>query len=216
MEKIKKRFTEICDEKNPEKKIGFTRVCDFKFNENGEYHILRPEMEDKKLLENGVFSLKLFTKKYFSPLKVLKNKVLPLKPTNCIVRIEDPIIVTWFNLNDEVHREDGPAHIVYPEVTKGGGHGMLEIWYKNGKIHRENEPAIISEGGYYRYIETGEIASTYSPTKTWYLDGKVHRADGPARIEGEGNGWRRTWFENDKKIKEEVKYIGQEFQVNFF
>ena len=215
MEEIKKRATE-CWNNTGTKRIGITWVCDFHFDENGKYNIIRPEIEDKKLLENEVFSLKLFTKKHFSPLKVLKSKVLPFKPTNCIVRIECPITVIWYNLDGEVHREDGPAHIVYPKVTKGGGHGMLEIWYKNGKTHREDGPAVVSEGGYYRYIETGEIASTYSPTKTWYLDGKVHRADGPARIEGEGDGWRRTWFEHDKKIKEEVQYIGQEFQVNFF
>ena len=215
MENIKKRLTE-CWNDTGTKRIGITEVCDFQFDENGTYHILRPKIEDKKLLENGTFSLRLFTKKYFSPLKVLKNKVLPFQPTNCIIRIEDSTTVVWFNLDDEAHREDGPAHIRYPSIRKGGENGLLEIWYKNGKIHREDGPALICEGGSYKNLKTGEISSKYSPVKTWYLNGEEHKSDGPAKVEGEGNGWRRTWFEFGKKIKEEVKYTNQDLQINFF
>jgi hypothetical protein len=42
-------------------------------------------------------------------------------------------IETWFDDNDEYHREDGPAK-VWPD-----GH---KVWYKHGDRHREDGPAI--------------------------------------------------------------------------
>lgn len=41
-----------------------------------------------------------------------------------------------------------------------------KIWYKNGKYHRKGEPAVIYSNG----------------TKMWYENGKLHREDGPAFI----------------------------------
>ena len=40
------------------------------------------------------------------------------------------------------------------------------FWYKKGKLHREDGPAIIWSSG----------------RKDWYKDGKYHREDGPAVI----------------------------------
>jgi hypothetical protein len=39
------------------------------------------------------------------------------------------------------------------------------MWYLNGKLHREDGPAVIEHT---------------SGTKWWYLKGKLHRKDGPA------------------------------------
>lgn len=52
----------------------------------------------------------------------------------------------WF-LNDELHREDGPA-IEYIRGSK--------LWYLNGKLHRVAGPAIKGADG----------------SKAWYLEGK--------------------------------------------
>ena len=45
----------------------------------------------------------------------------------------------WCNLDDERHRENGPAI----EWTNGS-----RIWYINGRRHRENGPAIEYADGY--------------------------------------------------------------------
>ena len=53
----------------------------------------------------------------------------------------------WY-LNDELHREDGPA-VIFTD-----GH---KEWYLNDKLHREDGPAIEHRDG----------------TKFWYLKGSV-------------------------------------------
>ena len=58
-------------------------------------------------------------------------------------------------------------------------------WYLDGKIHREDGPAI-------------ERTSRY---KAWYLDGKLHREDGPAF---EGTNGRKEWWLNNEKVDPET------------
>jgi hypothetical protein len=50
-----------------------------------------------------------------------------------------------------------------------------KYWYLNGKIHREDGPAIEGASGY----------------KVWYLKGELHREDGPA-IEWASGG--KSWY----------------------
>ena len=57
-------------------------------------------------------------------------------------------------------------------------------WYLNGKIHREDGPAIES----------------YDGSRYWYLNGKYHREDGPAVESYEGN---RYWYLNGVEYTEE-------------
>ena len=59
-----------------------------------------------------------------------------------------------------------------------------KFWYLNGKIHREDGPAIERADGY----------------KCWYLNGELHREDGPAV---EYAGGEKSWFLNDKQVTEE-------------
>jgi hypothetical protein len=54
----------------------------------------------------------------------------------------------WY-LNDELHREDGPAI----EYIRGD-----KCWYLNGKYHREDGPAVECASGYW----------------IWYLNGKEY------------------------------------------
>jgi len=53
-------------------------------------------------------------------------------------------------------------------------------WYLNGKLHREDGPAIECVDG----------------DKTWYLNGKRHRVDGPAIEASDGY---RAWYLNGKR-----------------
>jgi hypothetical protein len=79
-------------------------------------------------------------------------------------------------LRFELHRLDGPALERIDDPTM--------IWYVDGKIHRENGPAIDS------------------PKYTfWYLHDKLHREDGPA-IEYKIHPFQKVWFLYNKKVTE--------------
>ena len=54
----------------------------------------------------------------------------------------------------------------------------------NGKLHREDGPAIEYTSG----------------TKGWYLNGELHREDGPAIEQASGS---KEWWLNDKRVTEE-------------
>ena len=59
-----------------------------------------------------------------------------------------------------------------------------KYWYFNGKLHREDGPAV-------EYV---------SGTKHWYLNGERHREDGPAIEFISGN---KYWYLNGKGLTEE-------------
>lgn len=59
-------------------------------------------------------------------------------------------------------------------------------WYLNGKIHREDGPAVEWASG----------------DKKWYINGKLHREDGPAF---EGSDGTKYWYING------VEYTEDEF-----
>jgi hypothetical protein len=68
------------------------------------------------------------------------------------------------------------------KIIKGKG---VEWKLPNGKLHREDGPAIEAYGGY----------------KAWYQHGRRHREDGPA-VEGgpDGEEW---WFDGYKITREQ-------------
>jgi len=57
-------------------------------------------------------------------------------------------------------------------------------WWLNGKLHREDGPAIENSNG----------------SKMWFLNGKLHREDGPAIEYRNGD---KYWYLNGKQVKEE-------------
>ena len=65
-----------------------------------------------------------------------------------------------------------PADFTGKAITNKG-----ECYYRDGKLHRENEPAIVYRNG----------------NKIWYLDGKLHRLNGPAIDHVSGF---KSWFIN--------------------
>jgi len=58
-------------------------------------------------------------------------------------------------------------------------------WYKDGKHHREDGPAVIEPDGY----------------QEWWKDGNPHREDGPAIIDPDGTQY---WYINDNNITNDI------------
>jgi len=57
-------------------------------------------------------------------------------------------------------------------------------WYRDGRLHREDGPAIERSGG----------------TCLWYRDGRLHREDGPAIERSDGT---REWYRDGELYREE-------------
>jgi hypothetical protein len=63
------------------------------------------------------------------------------------VTVDEHSTIKWYNENNKLHREDGPA-VEWPNGDKS--------WYINDKRHREDGPAVERSNG----------------AKSWYLNGK--------------------------------------------
>ena len=64
-------------------------------------------------------------------------------------------------------------------------HYVTKEWYLNGKLHREDGPAIEELDGH----------------KEWWISGKLHREDGPAieRPDGSEEWWKNGMYFVKKK-----------------
>ena len=88
---------------------------------------------------------------------------------------------------------------VYPNGDK--------CWYLNGKLHREDGPAIEYDNGANswwlndeKHREDGPAIEFVDGSKCWYLNGKLHREDGPAIERANGS---KLWYLNDERLTEE-------------
>lgn len=88
--------------------------------------------------------------------------------------IENEDQTNYYNINHQLHREDGPA-------KEDPINGCYQ-WWVNGKLHREDGPAVECDS-----------------YKEWYRNGKLHREDGPARESSDGN---KEWFIDGRKVSE--------------
>ena len=84
--------------------------------------------------------------------------------------------------NDELDRQNEPA-VIYSDEK-----GKRHEYYKNGKRHNKDGPAVI------RYDLKGCIIS-----EEYYIENMRHRDDGPAFISNrDPQGQLRIWYRNDK------------------
>ena len=99
-------------------------------------------------------------------------------------------VIRWYQ-NDQLHRLDGPACIVYYE----NGNKWYEYYYLNGKRHNENGPAQIF------YYPNGNKKYEY-----YHLNNTFHNEYGPATIHYDENGntkYEHYYLNNVKLSKEE-------------
>lgn len=106
----------------------------------------------------------------------------------------------WFDEDELLHRDDGPALI-------DADH---EAWYQRGNLHREDGPAIIWGHGRQAWYQNGKRHRVDGPAvtmasggKSWYLNGERHRVDGPAITWGNGD---MVWYLNDERISSSKEY----------
>ena len=100
-------------------------------------------------------------------------------------------------------------------------------WWLNGKLHREDGPAIEdSDGNKYWYLngqlhrEDGPAIEDSDGSKSWYKHGNLHREDGPAVEFFNGdkewflNGQRLTKEECEKKTQHKIVIDGKTIQLS--
>ena len=90
-----------------------------------------------------------------------------------------------------------------PIIDKNGD----KFWYKEGKCHRDDGPAVEwTDGSKYWYKEgkchrdDGPAIERANGTKYWYKEGRRHRDDGPACEWADGD---KFWYIDGIYIKEE-------------
>ncbi len=88
-------------------------------------------------------------------------------------------------------------------IVKIGEDGTKR-WFLNGKLHREDGPAIeCADGGKCWYIndklhrEDGPAVECADGGKCWYINDKLHREDGPAIEHANGD---KFWLINGVKL----------------
>ena len=89
------------------------------------------------------------------------------------------------------------------KVDNDGG----KSWYLNGKLHREDGPAVEwSNGDKLWYLngeqhrEDGPAVEYAAGDKFWFLNNKLHREDGPAI---EFSSGAKFWYLNGQEYSEE-------------
>ena len=93
-------------------------------------------------------------------------------------------------------------------------------WYLNGKIHRENKPAIISSEYKLWYLNDklhrvdGPAVICQNGYMAWYLNGKLHRVNGPAVIESDGT--TEYWLNGQRHQKNEPVLINASGSCVYF
>ena len=91
-------------------------------------------------------------------------------------------------------------------------------WYSNGKLHREDGPAIEWANGYKswyingkRHREDGPAVERADGTKCWCINGKLHREDGPAIECADGD---KSWYINGQCVTEQdVLNLSQTLEI---
>lgn len=110
----------------------------------------------------------------------------------------DKMVVEEWVINDQLHRESGPAETIW---DAGTCHVQRESYYKEGKLHRVDGPACT------RWNEGVKVE------ETWYINGD-YRVDGPAHITWKEGKPTFTWYfrllADDRHLPRNIVIRGRE------
>jgi hypothetical protein len=92
-----------------------------------------------------------------------------------------------------------------------------QTWWLNGKIHREDGPAVIRPNGTQEWFINGKRHRKDGPAyiesngiQVWYINDNLHREDGPAIIRQNGT---KEWYLNGKNITKEITNWAKERNI---
>jgi hypothetical protein len=79
-----------------------------------------------------------------------------------------------------------------------------EEWHRDGRLHRENGPAVIFRNGRQQWWRHGEFHREDGPAiidprghEEWWVGGRLHRMDGPAVIRRDGT---EEWWIDGRRV----------------
>lgn len=117
--------------------------------------------------------------------------------------------------NDLLHNENKPA-VERPRNSFSFASFRLdgttwrpegfEEWWNNGKLHREDGPAVVNQSGNFWYFDgilhrrDGPAIELNDGEKKWYFKGNLNRLDGPAWIWPNGDSY---WFLDNQMHRED-------------
>lgn len=172
---------------------GFSVLCEDEYEADFELHTL-----DNKYLPA-----------YKIELDVQRATVLAINEVAAGFRHlqPDPLNVGGeLDAPDSEHRSDLAPDPDAGLTRKVDRFGIIRYFDSNGKLHRQNGPAIEYADGtrqWYRdgkrHRENGPAVEYADGTCCWYRDGKLHREDGPAY---ERASCTRAWYLNGKPLSE--------------
>lgn len=84
-----------------------------------------------------------------------------------------------------------------------------ELWYRDGVLHREDEPAIVVNAEVYVPTVYGMSMKVSKGTKAWLFNGVLHRNDAPAVEYWNG---ARSWYVHGQLHREDGP--AQEYNVD--
>ena len=92
-------------------------------------------------------------------------------------------VVHHYNDDGQLHNDTCAALV----IMDNDYNVLEEQWYQNGKLHRDNGPAVSNKYGSERWYQHGKLHRIGEPAVTipnvyigWYQNGNLHRTDGPA------------------------------------
>lgn len=92
-----------------------------------------------------------------------------------------------FKISDSIESMDEMSISYKPSYTPSD-FAFVEVWYKNGIIHRDDFPAV-------KFVANNGNPGGELHSEIYYSNGKIHRTYGPAV---------KIYYANSKRVKEEV------------
>jgi hypothetical protein len=141
--------------------------------------------------------------------KSVTNQITILKVlTREDLRKMMPEVVIRKNGSKEWYRNGRLHRSDGPAIERHNGD---KKWYKNGQLHRSDGPAIERHNGDKEWYKNGQLHRSNGPAierhngdKEWYKKGRKHRRNGPAI---EKNNGQKEWYINDNLIYDHNSYI---------
>ena len=173
-----------------------------------EKELVFEKLKNNKYLQEDLNLLTFFLKNTLKPDKNLIDDIIDYAAQNTLEEVYNvSIIGDGLLVSDDklIWYKNGKYHREDGPAVKYAD-GSKE-WWLNDNLHRDGGPAVEKANGdkyWYkngkRHREDGPAVEFHDGTKMWYTNGKLHREDGPAIEYADGT---KKWFKNGKQHRED-------------